>query len=191
MHTLFRASLVLVVLVTQANAEELLPYQAQGWKYAQVQWGDPLSQTFFDPSFDDGTWPTGTAAFGITTCPVDSTLQTPWDPNTDLLLRRPFSAAIGEPVTLYWAVDNDATVYVNGVVVADVQYAWCPNLDDYMVVVPPSVLVPGVNILAVKAHDYGFGTYFDLRIDGTSEPVSTAARTWGLTKAAYRIAPNN
>ena len=72
-----------------------VPFQATGWKHLQVsQGGGPA--TFHDPAFDDSAWPTGQAAFGSGGgCSVQSTVNTAWSINTDLLLRRHVALAPG------------------------------------------------------------------------------------------------
>lgn len=184
------ASAIAVVLAAgNAPAEELLPYRASGWRFLEVPWGDQLGQDFFNPTFDDSFWPVGNAAFGTlgsSHCPLLETVQTNWMINTDLLLRREFSAVANDPVTLFWTVDNDAAIYVNGALVTQVVDGYCPILDEFTTSVPPSLIVNGTNALAVKCHDWGVVCYFDIRIEGTLPPVSTQDTSWGRVKDLYR-----
>ena len=151
---------------TSARSAELLPYQAQGWRYQQVTSGDPLEGTFMQPSFDDYGWATGQAAFGNANigCPVQTTDHTNWDINTVILLRHTFVADPASAVTIYFAIDNDASLWINGVLVASVVHDGCPNLDDYTLSVPPGVVQLGANLVAVRASDRGGVNFFDLRI---------------------------
>jgi len=50
--------------VASASAADLVTYQAPGWRYLQVPWGDPLAATFYTMSFDDSGWSIGQAGFG-------------------------------------------------------------------------------------------------------------------------------
>jgi hypothetical protein len=181
-------ALALLLMSQTAESEELLSYQGAGWKYLQTDYDDPVGQGFFVPGFDDSGWPLGQAAFGAGACDLMSTVATYWAPDTDLLLRRTFFAAAAEPLTLFWAVDNDAVIWVNGTQVADVIHENCPVLDEFSVVVPPAVLVDGANLLTVRARDRGAYTFFDLRIDGTPAPVSVDDQSWAKTKDQYRTA---
>ena len=196
--TLLRIALVGSALIPAADtsrAVELLPYQAPGWKYHQVPWGDPLAATFYSTSFDDSGWSIGQAGFGNfgevnepePSCTAVYTVHTQWDSETDILLRRYFTASSALPVTIYLSIDNDATVYVNGTVVLTVEHAGCPFPDDFSVVVPTSALMPsGFNLLAIKAHDRNLFSFVDARIDGEFPPLGVKASTWGAIKALYR-----
>jgi hypothetical protein len=189
MKALASLAVAIALLASVAHGDELLSYQASGWKYLEVPWDDPIGQEFYEPTFVDTAFSLGTGAFGTlgsTHCPILVTVQTNWNINTDLLLLRDFSALASEPCTLFWSVDNDAIVYINGTTVADVTHSGCAELDDFTIVAPPTALVDGTNTLAVRAHDYGSVTYFDMRIHGTVAPVSVEGGSWGRIKAMYR-----
>ena len=184
----------LVFNVTSAFAADLLTYQADGWKYKQVASSDPLIATFYTTSFDDGSWPVSRAAFGNfgelnvlpTFCSAANTLYTQWDVSTDLLLRRYFPAGTSDPVRLFLSIDNDATVYVNGVQVLHVEHGGCPLPDDFVVGLNSILSPTGVNLLAIYAHDRGGFSFVDARITGDFPPLAVEETTWGSVKTMYR-----
>ena len=185
---------VLTLSVATSNAGELVPYQAPGWKYLQVPWADPATATFYSASFDDSGWSEARGAFGEFaelsapgTCSAAYTLHTQWDINTDLLLRRYVPSSSSSPLTIHLSIDNDATVYFNGVEVLATVHEYCPFPDDFSVVVPTSLLSPsGSNLLAIRAHDRGGFSFIDLRVEGEYPPVGVEAATWGRVKALFR-----
>jgi hypothetical protein len=143
---------------------------------------------FFATSFDDSGWPSGQGAFGTTStiCSIQGTVNTEWDPDTDMLLRSTFDADPLLPVTAYWAIDNDAMIHVNGTLVASVTHEGCAALDEFSVVIPEAILMETDNVLAVWAHDRGAVAYFDLRLEGTLPPTAVEGRSFGRVKALYR-----
>jgi len=185
----------LALIANSAVAADLLTYEAPGWKYKQVQWNDPLSETFYAISFDDADWGISQAAFGNfgelnappPFCAAVYTVHTQWDLSTDLLLRRYFLAGMTDPVRIYLSIDNDATVYVNGVEVFTTTHEGCPLPDDFVIGVPIALLSPtGVNLLAVRASDRGWFCFVDVQITGDYPPVAVEGSTWGAVKALYR-----
>jgi hypothetical protein len=176
---------LLSLLPATTRAADLVPYQATDWRYMQVANGDPLETVFMNPLFDDSGWSVGQAAFGNGGCYLDATVHTPWEPVTDMLLRRAFTADPLMAVTIHFAIDNDAVVWVNGTQVGSVAHDGCPNLDDYSLVVPPGVIVPGPNVLAFRAVDRGLVAYVDVRVEGEL-PVPAVPASWGSLKAIYR-----
>ncbi|MGA2502151.1 MAG: putative Ig domain-containing protein, partial [Tepidisphaeraceae bacterium] len=159
-------------------------YQSSGWRYQEVGWGG-------DAGFQSGVEPagfaTGTAAFGnYTTGPGPS--ATNWDPNTDMLLRRNvIIPASGLGVNVAVAIDNDVQVWFNGVDISGGMrtsdgYA---QTDRYVFAVPDSLVhVGAINLLAIRAHDRGGGTYIDAAVRVTNAnsfvtdvPLNTIAST--------------
>lgn len=186
---------LLVLSADVSSAGELLPYESSGWRYRQVPWGDPLIGTFYSASFDDSGWNVGQAAFGNfgelnappPFCLAAYSIHSQWDVNTDVLLRRYFNASAASPVTIYLSIDNDAEIYVNGIHVYAVTHAGCPLVDDFSFTVPYEALdMNGSNLLAIHAHDSGWFSFVDVRIEGEFPPVSVRRLTWGSVKARYR-----
>ena len=174
--------------VAGALAGDLVAYGVDGWKYMQVSWSDPLHSQFYLSEFDDSAWAVGQGGFGSGvgdfTCPIQASTNTSWSLNTDMLLRRHFVADPARPVTVYVAIDNDVTVYVNGILVGEAATSQCAYADKYSVSVPQGLVVQGSNVLAVVAHDTGVEAYVDVRLEG-SFPVATQGVTWGSIKGLF------
>ena len=163
---------MIILSYTTARAEDLIPYEAHGWKYLDVPHSDSLTSVFFETDFDDSGWQTGQAAFGSTDgyCPLAKTIHTSWPGNSELLLRRTFylsapPAPCDSQLVIYLAVDNNATVYVNGEQVFSAFSGGCPNRDDYSVPIPGTILNAGENLLAFRATDTGWPSFADVRVE--------------------------
>jgi hypothetical protein len=166
----------------------LVPYQDTGYRYLQLGPGVDPPEDFAGLSFDDSEWSTGPAAFGTGSCPLSSTIHTPWpaasgsvvtDPGqfTSILLRKTFDlpAGVGD-VTVGVAVDNDVQVFVNGVDVTAsggeldgtgfLRHENCPTSDSFILTVPDSVLHAGSNLIVIRARDRGVQSFVDIRVNG-------------------------
>lgn len=185
MHTMRRmlfAMTLLALMAPPAFALDVIPYQADGWSYQVMSHSSELGWVFMDPNFDDQLWATGRAAFGDASgCSSSPLTHTPWPINTDLLLRYRFESDPLAPTSVEFAVDNDATIWVNGVQIVAVTHEGCAAPGDWSVAIPPGVLHAGVNVIAVRAVDRGGISFFDLRVIGDL-PVPTRTRTWGQLK---------
>lgn len=166
--------LAMIMCTTSAlRAGELVPYQADHWRFKEVAVGDPLATSFVDPKFDDSSWLLGQGAFGNHgACALQGSVHTNWSLFTAMLLRRKFTADPTAPVVLHFTVDNDATVWVNGTLVANVSHENCPGLDDFNVTVPNGVVTSGANVLMIRAIDRGGESFVDIRLEGTPPPSS-------------------
>lgn len=144
-----------------------IPFQAPGYKYQIVPWG--AGAGFESPAFDDSAWPTGQAAFGTNAgpCPWNASppVATIWPVNTDLLLRKTFVLPdAAHNLRIRGTVDNDATVYLNGVqLTAPVLSGSCiPNAINKTA--PDALLIDGTNLLAIRGHDFGVATFLDVEV---------------------------
>jgi hypothetical protein len=161
-------TVVLVALLafptTAASQTTVVPYGASGYRYMVVAHG--AFPTFQSPAFDDSGFSTGAAPFGSGgSCPLDSTVQTPWPTDTDLLVRRTVSFPAGASgVTIGVAIDNDVLVYWNGVPVGSQVHEGCATQDSLVVSVPDGLVQPGDNVLAVRGIDRGDISFLDLRV---------------------------
>ncbi len=120
-------------------------------------------------NFDDAGWSQGDAGFGTKGTP-GSVVRTSWN-TADIWMRRTFdlpSAALADP---YWNIahDDDADVYLNGTLVAQLSgytsgYVRLP-LDARAI----AALRAGTNTLAVHVHQIKGGQYADVGIDEVIE----------------------
>jgi hypothetical protein len=179
--TLVLAMAALLSVPAVATAETLVGFGAPGWRLQATTTGGVPG--FAATSFVDSTWATGTAPFGaLTTCAVGSTLPAPtttggWTNNGDLLLRRTVTVpSASGPGTIELRIDNDADVYLNGVLLGHVDHEGCAN------VLPPAAipftaaqLRTGSNVLAVRAHDDLDQRYVDVKLDVANTVVCTTS----------------
>jgi len=136
---------------------------------APVPWRYSLTEpaaNWFTPDFDDSAWKPGAAPFGTLEPPFARKPNTAWT-TADIWLRREFQLPPGRftDVALLLHHDEDATVYVNGVLAV--------KADGYNAAYEPfdiapearATLAPGKNVVAVHCHQTGGGQYLDLGID--------------------------
>jgi hypothetical protein len=128
------------------------------WKYTTAA----PPGNWFAPDFNDDTWMAGPGGFGVKNnhfAPVGTAWQTP-----DIWLRRTFtlpSAAVTNPhLRIYH--DDDAQVYLNGELIAEVpgsnaSYAFVP-----LSAAARAALKPGTNTLAVHARQNRGGQFIDV-----------------------------
>ena len=116
------------------------------------------------PDFDAGTWPTGPATFGHDIAGV----RTPWT-GADIWIRREFTAATPIPAKLNLLLkhDEDAEIYINGVLAAKVtgyngDYQPFPLSE-----AARAALHPGKNLLAAHCHNTIGGQGIDV---GLTQP---------------------
>jgi hypothetical protein len=144
-----------------------VPKKATGYTYKQV--GVGADSGFEAVGYDDSSWSTGTAGFGTTngTCPFNNAtdIGTPWDLDTDMLLRKTFTLpASATNLKVNGTVDNDATVYINGTQIGWVAHSGNCDVDAVNFSAADSQLVAGTNLLAVRGHDFGVAAYIDQQV---------------------------
>jgi RHS repeat-associated protein len=182
LNALMAGSAGLVLLLTlvgpslaQAATTTILPYEATGYKYLEVSSGNEPGgwQT---TSFDDSSWGTGDAAFGSGGgCPLQPTVKSRWDVNTDMLLRKSIVVpARASSVTVHVAVDNNVKIYWNGTLVGSADHGGCPAYDDFSFSVPGNQVSTGSNLLAVEGIDLGAESFLDLSVSVSSSSSSSA-----------------
>jgi hypothetical protein len=151
-----------------AKTREVLPYQAEGYRYRVIGLGSTPPAGFEQPGFDDSSWPTGAAAFGSGRgCPLAATVRTDWRLGSELLVRRPFYLAAGaQQVRVMVSIDNDlVAAWLNGTRISGlIRHEDCPVLDEFRIDVAQELLRPGRNLLAVHARDRGGESFFDTRV---------------------------
>src|SRR5262249_2254563 len=139
-----------------------VPYGSDGWRYKIVAFGE--EQGFESPTFDDSNFAVGAGGFG----PGCGNLPmgTPWDGNSDILLRRTFTLAPGSTrFQVGVAFDNDIQVFINGVDISGgfVTSEGCAFQDRFVFDVPEWLLHPGENVFALRGRDRGVVAYADTR----------------------------
>ncbi len=162
-----------------------LDFGADGYRYLQLGFEtapptqDGGETPFYDPDFDDSgaPWMPGIAPFWgpptTNSCPtirpaVDE--GTTWDLDTQMLLRRSFFLPAGATnVTLTIRIDNDAQVYINGEELTDGvrRHEHCADLNPFVFTNIGDLMVPGVNLLAVRGLDRGVMSFIDAQVTFT------------------------
>jgi hypothetical protein len=132
--------------------------QPVNWRYTtQAQ-----TDGWFKPEFDAGSWKEAPGGFGTRNTP-GSAVRTEWN-TPDIWLRREFTLPEGRWNDLQLRIhhDEDADVYLNGVLAAKLS----GFVSDYETVPMRSqarqALKPGLNVVAVHCHQTGGGQYIDL-----------------------------
>jgi hypothetical protein len=132
--------------------------QAQAWRYTTAKPADG----WFQPDFDDAAWASGLGGFGTAGTP-GAVVRTEWKTD-DIWARRTFELPerpAGE-LRLLMHHDEDAEVYVNGVLAAKVP-GYITDYQTYRLrPEAAAALRPGRNVLAVHCHQTRGGQYIDV-----------------------------
>jgi hypothetical protein len=139
------------------------------WSYSEIDPQPPTTPNWNQSGYDDSGWPVGPAPFGFGESVEYGTELN--DNNGSYYFRKTFEVnSVDDYValTLYVASDNDAMVYLNGILVdddsgANHEFAYWNRIVD----VPVSCLVEGTNTIAVFVYNTegSSDAYFDLRLD--------------------------
>ena len=128
------------------------------WRYTTSKPSDGWERS----DFDDRGWKEGPGGFGTEGTP-GAAVRTTWQTN-DIWLRREFVLPQGKYGELLLSIhhDEDAEVYVNGVLAAKVtryttDYEEVPLSDEAR-----AALKPGQNVFAVHCRQTGGGQYIDV-----------------------------
>lgn len=130
------------------------------WRYTFEQ--PPAA--WFSIAFDDSSWSQGTAGFGVEGTP-GAIIRTIWN-TSDIWIRRQFELPEGRLVNpkLRIHYDEDAEVYINGVLAAQTS-GYATSYEDFdMTPEALKALKPGVNTFAVHCHQTVGGQYIDVGI---------------------------
>jgi hypothetical protein len=132
--------------------------KGQTWRYTEEKPADD----WFKPDFDDSGWKEGPGGFGTRGTP-GAVVRTEWK-TSDIWIRREFTLPQGDFTKLYLLLhhDEDAEVYLNGVLAAKVP----GYITDYEEVAISkealAALKPGTNRLAVHCRQTTGGQYIDV-----------------------------
>jgi hypothetical protein len=190
------------VASTNAVQFPLIPYKGSNYEYLIIvdfaslaPYYDPAAgagfTNFYETNFVPTVFTNGGAAFGfsngaICAMNVPEFVQTDWE-TTYLLLRRWFSVPPGATaLNLFFAVDNNAQIYINGHVLNDTNvtsivsggdggyaggnwffYNNCPSYDELQLWgITNAFWQVGSNLLSVIVENTGSVGFFDNKITG-------------------------
>ena len=136
---------------------------------APVPWRYTLEKPagdWFKPDFNDAAWKPGAAPFGTEEPPFARKPNTVWT-SADLWLRREFEMPAGRftDLALLLHYDEDATVYINGVLAVKVGGFNAAYESFDMLPEAQAALKPGKNVMAAHCHQTGGGQYLDVGIE--------------------------
>jgi hypothetical protein len=137
------------------------PTERVTWRFTQEKPADG----WFKPDFDATAWKDGQAGFGTRGTP-GAVVRTAWN-TEDIWLRREFAIQSSDPgdfLLLQIHHDDDAEVYINGVLAAT-----APGYTTDYQMLPISAaakatLKPAGNVMAVHCHQVSGGQYIDAGI---------------------------
>jgi hypothetical protein len=132
----------------------------ENWKYSTNKPADE----WFQPAFDASAWKEGTGGFGTAGTP-GLYVNTTWD-TADIWLRREFTLKAQDlsGIKLQIFHDEDAEVYLNGMLAAKLP-SFITDYDDFEISKEAAtVLQPGRNTIAVHCHQTSGGQGIDVGI---------------------------
>jgi len=136
---------------------------------------------FDDRAFDVGAAPFGEPDLG---CPISPV--TDWPGSTNLIARMHFTlshAPVG--ASLHLAINNDVTIYINGIRIASVTHESCAQYDDFNIPIADGILNAGQNLLVALAVDRGVVARFDVMLSAADVTPAVPAN-WYELKMRYR-----
>ncbi len=136
------------------------------WRYTLEKPGD----AWFKPDFDATSWKEGAAGFGTKGTP-GAVIGTEWK-TADIWLRREFTLPEKIPAGLHLTIhhDEDAEVYVNGVLAAKLTRFTTDYVEVPISEEAHKALKPGKNLFAVHCKQTGGGQYIDVGLVEVREP---------------------
>ncbi len=144
-----------------------LQYQDSGYRFLQIASDFVLNPAWTQIVFDDASWTSGQGAFGSGgSCPLQSTVHSNWNLNTDLAIRRKLTLPAGlTNLKLHCSVDNKIVEiwFNNHLLDSNRNHDGCPAYDDFVFSVPDGYLVTGTNLIAVRVRDLGIQSFFDMK----------------------------
>jgi hypothetical protein len=127
------------------------------WRYTAEQ----PAEGWFQPGFDAASWKEGAGGFGTAGTP-GAVVRTVWS-SPDIWLRREFTLPAGDRNTLQLRMhhDEDAEVYINGVLAAAVNGFTSDYEEVAINGAGRAALKEGKNVLAIHCHQTTGGQYID------------------------------
>jgi hypothetical protein len=129
------------------------------WRYTT----DRPADGWIKPGFNDSRWKQGPGGFGTEGTP-GSVVRTRWD-TPDIYIRREITIPAGADLPslqLYVHHDEDAKIYLNGVLAAQTSGFTADYEVIEMLPAARAALKPGTNLLAVQCHQTSGGQYIDV-----------------------------
>ncbi len=128
------------------------------WRYTTEQPGPD----WFETSFQDSSWKQGLAGFGTSGTP-GAVIGTKWATG-DIWLRRTVEIPAAPAKTLRLLVhhDEDAEVYINGVLASQTQGYSSDYEEIPLTTAGAAAIEAGANVVAVHCHQTGGGQYIDV-----------------------------
>jgi hypothetical protein len=136
----------------------------EGQKWLYTVWKEP--KDWFKPDIDTKVWQQGVGGFGTKGTP-GAVVRTEWK-TKDIWLRREFALPEGvweaKDMMLQMHHDEDAEVYINGVLAVKVP-GYITDYEEFPISAEArKVLKPGKNVMAVHCHQTTGGQYIDVGI---------------------------
>ncbi len=158
------ATIALTVASSSQAGEEsvLIDFGASGWRYLIGSQGFEIG--FEASDYDVSEWSEGSAPFGtVISCPRWQA-ATPWPLFTDLLLVRDLAVPGDAAVRVEVSIDNDVTVYLDGMPAGPTGvFEGCAVEGEYVVTIPAISDRATVRRLAIRARDRGGESLADVR----------------------------
>jgi hypothetical protein len=134
--------------------------QPNPWRYTF----EKPAEGWFRTGFDDGSWQEGPAGFGTRGTP-GAVVRTVWN-TKEIWLRREFTLPDRLPERLLLSLhhDEDAEIYLNGVLAAQVNGYSTVYEEFPLTPEGRAALRPGRNLIAVHCRQTGGGQYIDVGI---------------------------
>ncbi len=136
------------------------------WRWTQQKPAEDWNK----PGFDAGSWKEGRAGFGTKGTP-GAVVRTEWS-TSDVWLRREFNIPAGKTDDLCLLIhhDEDAEVYINGVLAASLP-GFTTDYEKVDIAAPAkAALKPKGNVMAVHCHQTAGGQYIDAGIVKVEAP---------------------
>ena len=141
-------------LVADARAE------ASDWRFTTAK----PAEGWEKPGFKEDAWKTGASGFGTEGTP-GTAVRTTWD-GPEIWLRRTFELPAGRLVNPHLSIhhDEDAEIYLNGVLAARVRGYTTDYVELPVAPEARATLKPGKNVIAIHCKQTGGGQYIDAGI---------------------------